>query len=171
MTTADYLPICDDPLFGVLAAGSDADQDGAAEGERRRDAAHDLLRDRRAVYVRRAQRALLSAALDAGTATADDVAAAVELPPDVDGRLLGAAPGALARAGLLALRGYVHSGRPTRHASIQAVWGLADRAGALAWLDAHPDLPDVDLDAERRQLTLTFDERTPTVAAAGVRVF
>jgi hypothetical protein len=146
MTTADYLPICDDPLFGVLAAGAGTvrQDDGAAEGERRRDAAHDLLRDRRAVWVRRAQRALLSAALDAGTATADDVAAAVELPPGIDGRLLGAAPGALVRAGLLDLRGYVHSGRPTRHASVQAVWGLADRAAAQLWLAANPDLPDAD---------------------------
>jgi hypothetical protein len=41
------------------------------------DTAHDLLRERRAVWVRRAERALLTRALDAGTATADDVAAAV----------------------------------------------------------------------------------------------
>lgn len=154
----------------AVGAGFVRQDDGTAEGERRRDAALDLLRDRRAVYVRRAQRALLSAALDTGTATADDVAAAVDLPPDLDGRLLGAAPGALVHAGLLDLRGYVRSSRPTRNASVIAVWGLADREGAALWLDAHPELPDAD-EGERRQLTLTFDEQTPTVAAAGVRSF
>lgn len=127
--------------------------EGADEGERRRDAALDLLRERRAVWVRRAQRALLLAALDAGTATADDVAAAVDLPPDLDGRLMGAAPGALNRAGLLDLRGYVRSCRPERHASVLAVWALADRAAASAWLDANPELPDLDAErVERRQL-------------------
>jgi hypothetical protein len=153
--------------------GTVCQDDGAAEGERRRDAAHDLLRERRAVWVRRAQRALLSAALDTGTATADDVAAAVDLPPDIDGRLLGAAPGALVHAGLLDLRGYVRSRRPTRNASVIAVWGLADRDGAALWLAENPDLPDLDADqdADRRQLTLTFNERTPTGAAAGVRSF
>jgi hypothetical protein len=113
----------------------------------------------------------LSTALAAGAATADDVAAAVDLPPDLDGRLLGAAPGALVRAGLLDLRGYVRSCRPTRHASVQAVWALADRDGAALWLAENPDLPDADRDAKRRQLELTFNDATPTVDAAGVAAF
>lgn len=159
-------------ITDAAGPGTDRQDDGTAEGERRRDAAFDLLRERRAVYVRRAQRALLLAALDGGTANADDVAAAVDLPPDIDGRLLGAAPGALVHAGLLDLRGYVRSSRPTRNASVIAVWGLTDRDAAALWLAENHDLPDLDADgADRRQLTLTFDEQTPTVAAAGVRVF
>lgn len=137
-----------------------------AEGERRRDAAHELLRERRAVWVRRAQRALLSAALAAGVATADDVAAVVDLPPDLDGRLLGAAPGALVRAGLLRLAEYTRSRRPERHASVLAVWGLADRDAALLWLADHPDLPDLDADrTDCRQLDLFTNDEPATVAA------
>jgi hypothetical protein len=141
--------------------------DGTSEGERRRDNALELLRERRAVWVRRAQRALLTAAVERGTATADNVAAAVDLPPDLDGRLLGAAPGALVRAGLLWLAGYVRSTRPERHASVIATWGLADRAAAVAWLRDNPDLPDLDADgADVRQLELFTNDEPATVAAA-----
>jgi hypothetical protein len=169
MTAAPFRQFSPDPLFHVsTSTGTARRQDlDAAEGERRRDAALDLLRERRAVWVRRAQRALLTAVLERGTATADDVAAAVDLPPDLDGRLLGAAPGALAHAGLLELCGYVRSTRPTRHASVIAVWGLADAAAALAWLRDNPDLPDLD-EGEQRQLTL-FECETPTAGTAGAR--
>lgn len=153
-------------LFTVNTAGA-ASPDGTAEGERRRDNALELLRERRAVWVRRAQRALLTAALERGEATADDVAAVVVLPPDLDGRLLGAAPGALAHAGLLCLSGYVRSTRPERHASVIAVWTLADRAAAVAWLRDNPDLPDLDADgADVRQLELFTNDEPATVAAA-----
>lgn len=163
MTAAPFCRFTPDPNYPTATARRQADD--AAEGERRRDAALDLLRERRAVWVRRAQRALLTAALDRGTGTADDVAAAVALPPDLDGRLLGAAPGALVHAGLLCLAGYVRSTRPERHASIIATWGLADRAAAVAWLDAHPDLPDLDADgANVRQLTLFESESLPVAA-------
>jgi len=113
---------------------------GAVEGERRKLSAHALLAARRAVYLRRGQRALLLRLLDAGTATADDVRAAVELPADIDPRCLGAVPGALARAGLVRRIDYAPSHRPERYASIVAVWQLADHAAALDWLAAHPDL-------------------------------
>jgi len=168
--TTVYTP---EGLYAVDTAGAGPvrQDDGDDEGERRRDAALDLLRERRAVWVRRAQRALLTAVLERGTATADDVAAAVDLPPDLDGRLMGAAPGTLAHAGLLDLCGYVRSTRPERHASILAVWGLADRAAAIAWLDDHPELRDLDEGEHERQTEFPFDERAPTVAAAGVRVF
>lgn len=173
MTAAPFRQFAPDPLFQVSTSTGTAhrqDHDGASEGERRRDNALELLRERRAVWVRRAQRALLTAALDRGTATADDVAAAVDLPPDLDGRLLGAAPGTLAHAGLLWLAGYVRSCRATRHASILAVWGLADRAAAVAWLADHPDLPDLDAEldagADRRQLNLFTNDEPATVAAA-----
>lgn len=163
--TTYYTP---DGLYAVDTAGAAATrQDGTAEGERRRDAAHDLLRDRRAVWVRRAQRALLAAAINAGTATADDVAAAVDLPRDLDGRLLGAAPGALVRAGLLGPRGYVRSARPTRHASVLAVWGLTDRDAAIQWLATHPDCETCRQCGEGA-LDRDANDETPTVAAAGV---
>lgn len=162
--TTTYTP---DGLYEISTAAA-----GLAEGERRRDAAHDLLRTRRAVFVRRGQRALLLRLLHAGTATADDVAAAVTLPPDIDGRCLGAAPGPLVRLGLVELAGYERSSRPHRHASPQAVWKLRDRDGAAQWLDAHPDLPDSADDQGRAavQLTLAYHQQreTPPVAADGV---
>ncbi len=38
------------------------------------------------------------------------------------------------------------SARPIRHASVIAVWELADRAAALAWLARNPELPDTEPD-------------------------
>ena len=70
-------------------------------GEDRRDAVLELLRQRRAALVRRGQRVLLGQLLAAGTATADDVRAVVELPLDIDPRCMGAVPGELADAGIL----------------------------------------------------------------------
>ena len=63
---------------------------GPSEGERLKAAALALLEARRECYVRRGRRALLQAMLDGdGTATADDVRAAVELPADIDPKLFG----------------------------------------------------------------------------------
>jgi hypothetical protein len=42
------------------------------------------------------------------------------------------------------------------HARPIAVWALIDRDAALAWLAAHPDLPDPD-DGEPMQRTLWND--------------
>ncbi len=123
-----------------------------AEGERRRDAAFDLLRERRAALVRRGCRLLAVRLLDNGTATMDDIAAELETPPDTDRRLVGAIPSTLAKAGVAALAGYVRSTRPERHASILAVWRLADRDAALLWLADHPDLPDETPDADELDL-------------------
>ena len=62
--------------------------------------------------------------------------------------------------------GYVRSCRPERHASVLAVWRLADRAAALAWLADNPELPDLDADgADRRQLELFTNDEPATVAA------
>ena len=80
--------------------------------------------------------------LEAGTATADDVAERIGPTrwhrPSMARHGAGTArprrdhsPGRLRQ-----------SARPSRHASILAVWELADRAGALAWLARHPDFPD-----------------------------
>ena len=114
------------------------------EGERRRDAAHALLAAHRAVYVRRGRRALLEQLLLSGTASADDVRALVRLPDGIDPRCLGPVPGPLRRARIIRRADYMPSHRPERHASIIAVWQLADRAAACDWLGAHPDLPDVE---------------------------
>ena len=93
--------------------------------------------------------------LDAGTATADDVRAAVELPDGIDPRCLGAVPGPLADAGIIRRADYRPSSRPERHASIIAIWALADRAAALAWLAVHPELPDPsEGEGDGRQLML-----------------
>ena len=120
---------------------------GQEEGERRKDAAHPLLEARRDVYIRRARRALLIRLLEAGTATADDVAERIgPTDPDIDPRWLGTVPGPLALARIIRRVGYTKSARPIRHASVIAVWELADRAAALAWLARHPDLPDAEPD-------------------------
>ncbi len=118
---------------------------GQREGERRRDSAFSLLEARREVYILRARRALLLRLLEAGTATADDVAeSSGPVPEGIDGRFLGTVPGPLARAKIIRRTGFVASSRPSRHASILSIWELADRAGATAWLDRHPDVPDPD---------------------------
>jgi hypothetical protein len=121
---------------------------GRGEGERRRDAALALLAERRAAVVRAGQRALLRQLLDAGTATADDVRAAVELPPGVGPRCYGAVPLPLVDLSIVRHAGYTLTRRPEGHARPIAVWELADRAAALAWLAAHPALPDPDPDSE-----------------------
>lgn len=116
--------------------------DGRAEGERCRDAALTLLAERRSAVVRAGQRALLLQLLAAGTATADDVRDAVPLPPGIGPRCYGAVPLPLADAGIIAHAGYTPTRRPEAHARPVAIWTLADRAAALAWLAAHSPLPD-----------------------------
>ena len=120
-------------------------QGGQWEGECRRDSAFSLLEAWREVYIRRARRALLLRLLEAGTATADDVAEiSGPAPKGIDGRFLGTVPGPLARAKIIRRTGFVASSRPSRHGSILSVWQLADRAGAIVWLARNPDLPEPD---------------------------
>jgi hypothetical protein len=114
---------------------------GQAEGEARKAGALDLLADRRQAIIRRAQRALLTVLLEAGSATADDVRKLVELPPGIGPRCFGAVPIPLARAGIIRADGYAKTCRPTAHARPLTVWLLADRAAALRWLADHPDRP------------------------------
>ncbi|HUY93331.1 MAG TPA: hypothetical protein VMV10_31685 [Pirellulales bacterium] len=125
------------------------DLDGAA----RRDPALDLLAERREVYVLRGRRALLTALLTRGTATADDVRAAVELPDSIDPVCLGAVPLPLVRAGIIERAGYAATARPEAHARPVAVWRLTDRAAAERWLAAHPDRPDDDDQGDAVQTT------------------
>ena len=124
-----------------------------ADGERRRDTALALLAERRAAVVCCGQRALLICLLDTGTATADDVRAAVELPPGIGPRCYGAVPLPLAERGIIAAAGYTPTRRPEGHARPLTLWALADRDAALAWLAAHPPIPDPK-PAAPAQLTL-----------------
>ena len=71
------------------------------EGELLKREALTLLEARREVYVLRGRRALLGALLCSGTATADDVRDAVELPPGINPKLFGSVPGSLAKAGII----------------------------------------------------------------------
>ena len=123
-------------------SGCDGNCQCEHEGERRKRRKFSLLEARRNIYVNRGPRALLARLLSAGTATADDVIAAVTLPPEIDPRCLGAVPGPLARAGIIRSDGFVKSARPERHDSYIQLWTLADRDEAHRWLAMHPDRPD-----------------------------
>lgn len=112
------------------------------EGERRKAEAHALLNARRDVFILRGRRALLTALCFKGAATADDVRAAVALPPDVNPVCLGTVPGPLVAAGIIEPDGFQKSARPDAHARPVQCWILRDRVAARAWLDAHPNRPD-----------------------------
>ncbi len=127
---------------------------GLAEGDRRRDAALQLLRDRRAVLVRRVQRAYLDLLLCRGPSTTDPVRTAVPIPGGIDPRLVGAAVRQLAELELIHRAGLARSVRPEAHGRDLPLWAVSDRAAALDWLTRYPELPDVDADAPGKQLTL-----------------
>jgi hypothetical protein len=114
----------------------------SGEGEGQKQDAFAVLAANREVVIRRAQRALLTVLLETGSATADDVRELVELPPGVGPKCFGAAPGVLARAGLIRADGYAKTCRPVGHARPVTVWVLPDRDRALRWLRDHPNLPD-----------------------------
>jgi len=114
------------------------ERDGCEEGGRLKQAALDTLAECRQGIILQARRALLLRLLAGGTATADDVRAEVDLPAGVDPRVFGEVPRTLARLGIIEAAGFVQSVRPARHASWIRSWRLADRAGAVAWLRAHP---------------------------------
>jgi hypothetical protein len=113
-----------------------------SEGERRKQATLDKLEVIRRIYVRRGRRALLMKLLRDGTATADDVRAAIKLPPGIDPRCLGCVPVALAQARIIRIAGFTRSGRAERNRCTTAVWAIADLAAAVQWLAANPDVPD-----------------------------
>jgi hypothetical protein len=121
---------------------------GLVEGKRRRDRALDLLCLHRTCLVRRVQRALLSYLLDSGPTTSDPVRALVPLPPGTDPRLVGAAVRGLAELRLIRRAGLSRSTRPEAHGRDLPLWEIADRATALAWLAANPEMPTPP-DAER----------------------
>ncbi len=90
----------------------------------------------------RARRAMLHVLLEQGTATADDVRNAVELPAGVNPKVFGTVPGVLVRAGIIRKAGSANSERPLRHAAPITVWELGDAGAAERWLMDHPDLDD-----------------------------
>jgi hypothetical protein len=138
--SATFAQTTPDGVFEIATS----DTSGTAEGERRRDAALTLLESQRAVLIRRARRAFLLRLLAVGSATADDVRAAVELPSGIDPNLFGCVPSLFARLGIVAFAGFDTSRRPARHAGLNRVWELIDPPAALRWLADHPDLPDPD---------------------------
>lgn len=141
----------------------------ALEGERRKLSAHSLLAARREQYILQGRRALLLTLLRQGTATADDVRAAVELPDEINPVCMGVVPGTLAVAGIIAADGFVKSTRAESHARPNRVWRLVDRAAAVAWLHMHPEPCFADPDAGECVATL-FDRdgnKTSSPVAAG----
>jgi hypothetical protein len=140
---------------------------GRHEGERRKDAAHALLAAHRGLIVRRAQRHICQTLLDgAPTVTADDVRAAVELPPGIGPKLFGAAPAPLAKAGIIEPLGFTRTARPEAHARPLTVWGLRDRGKALDWLRDHPDRDDPPPDAAVQTNFLPINPNKTGAAAA-----
>lgn len=127
----------------ILSAGG-GPVDGRAEGERRKNAAHALLARHRERLIRDAQRALILQGLSHGTATADDVRAAIAMPEGIAPVCLGAVPGPLARLGIIRRAGFIESARPEAHGRPVSVWELVDHQAAVDWLAEHPSLPDAE---------------------------
>ncbi|MEN6406360.1 MAG: hypothetical protein ABFC77_07810 [Thermoguttaceae bacterium] len=134
------------------------------EGERRKADAIGLLSAHRETIIRRAQRALLAAILETGSATADDVRELVELPPGIGPRCFGAVPSPLARAKIIRADGFVKTCRPEAHARPVTVWQLVDRPAAERWLRDHPDMP---APGDGKQQTVLFSIQETATPAAG----
>ncbi len=117
-------------------------------GEQLRDAAHAKLVAYRSAIIRRGQTALLNTLLEKGTA--DDVRAAIVLPPDIDPVCLGAVPGTLAKAHIIERVGFVPSARAGAHARPVSVWRLRDDVKARNWLREHPALAEPSTSSESK---------------------
>lgn len=142
-------------------------------GERHKLAAHAVLEARRDALVLRGRRALLSALLERGAATADDVRDAVPLPAGTDPKCFGPVPGLLARAGIIRAAGYAPTTRAEGHARPVTVWALASADAARNWLRLHPPPPESETapaDAEAAPLFAQWPETVAGAATpAGVR--
>lgn len=112
------------------------------EGQRRKRRAHKLLEQHRKWVIRRARRVLLMLLIDRGQATMDDVRGLVPLPDGINPKCFGPVPVALADAELIRSAGMVPSRRPEAHGRKLELWELNDRAGAIDWLRANPELPE-----------------------------
>jgi hypothetical protein len=126
--------------------------DGRAEGERRKRDAHARLEGRRRTCIIRGRRALLEQLLATGVAAIDSVRGAVLVPPGLDPKLFGPAPGPLAEAGIILSSGFGITQRAEACARAGRVWQLADRDAATARLAANPE-PQLD-PCEGEQLSL-----------------
>ncbi len=122
-------------LFDFLAD----DNDGLADGERRREHAHHLHHVHRSALLLRLQRAYLMHLLEYGPATSDPLRSLVPIPQGTDPRVVGSAVRGLADAGLITSVGRRKSHRPQAHARKLDEWAIADAAKAQLWLAAHPE--------------------------------
>ncbi len=91
---------------------------------------------RRALLLQ-ARVALLRRLLEVGEATADDIRGLVAVPDHINPVFLGGVPKTLVQAGLIRRAGYRGSTRAEAHARPVAVWEIADRTAAVAWLERH----------------------------------
>lgn len=105
-----------------------------AEGEARRDAALNLLRQHRAALVRECTAATLRLALANGEVCADDVRPLLTIPKEVSPKFVGCVFRDLADAGILRRIGYRTSKRAIAHARPLSLWTLADADAATARL-------------------------------------
>ena len=113
----------------------------AAESERRRDAALNLLRAHRAAIIRDLTRTAVRLALERCEITADDLRVVIPIPPGIKPVVVGVVFRDLADAGIIRRVGFRNSKRPAAHARPLAVWQLTDADAAHAWLAAHPPQP------------------------------
>lgn len=116
--------------------------DEPPDGQARKQAAQDRLEACRAVYILKGRRALLTAVLAKGQATADDVRDGVELPEGIDPVCLGCVPGPLVKTGIIRRAGFAPTTRTAGHARPVTVWELVDRAAAMRWLMDCPEIED-----------------------------
>jgi len=130
------------PLFLLPSAA--AYVNGRIEGELRMAVAHAQLHRRRAVLVRRVQRAFIGHLLSHGTSTIDPIRDSVPLPAGIDARLVGAAVRALAEEGVIGSVGIEKSQRAVAHARKVERWALQDVDLALTWLECNVTLDDDD---------------------------
>lgn len=135
----------------VTGAGRDTRDTSSLSGDgaERKQTALDAHEIQRSALLLRARRALLVTLLELGTATADDVRAAVEIPAGVDPVCLGAVAGPLVKAGIIMRAGYVETARPEAHACPVTIWELVDADAAERWLAEHPERDAEPPDAPR----------------------
>ncbi len=108
------------------------------EGERRKHQALAAFERQLPDVLTAGRRALLVHLLAHGHATADDVRAAVPVPPGVNPKVFGGVPGPLAKCGIITADGFARTRRGAAHARPVSRWKLADEPAAVRWLDENP---------------------------------
>lgn len=92
--------------------------------------------DPKRVVRAEAQRALISALLSRGKATADDIRSVVKIPAGVHPACIGVAVGCLAREGLIVMDSVQTTARRVAHGRLLRVWRLTNRHAARQWMNA-----------------------------------